>query len=106
MSILSLSTKIKMYGSEDMETQPLACYTDGSEDGLTSSEKDTSVVRKEAFFAGRNCHFLFIITVILVTNTISGATGAWWKGRLTNLDAECALHTTQYCRSLGLERST
>lgn len=94
-----------MYDAEDMESQPLAGYTDGSEDGLTTSEKDKFAAHEKVSFADRKCHLLLIIFIILVTNAFSGAVGAWWKSRLTNLDSECALHTTQYCRPLGPERS-
>lgn len=84
-----------------IEAQPLAHYIDGSDDGLASSEKDSEnfSIRGLTSTRSRRLQFAIAFAVIVVTNSLSGAVGAYLRGRSMKLDSECALHTTQYCKS-------
>lgn len=84
-----------------IEAQPLASYADGSDDELASSEKDTEAFATRGLTStkSRRLQFALALAFIFVTNSLSGAVGAYLKWRSMKWDSECALHTTQYCKS-------
>lgn len=83
----------------DPEAQPLASYTDGSEedDGHGASSDGSAPTRRKRRSPRRA---LLVAGALVCTGLVSAGLGACLRDRLADLDAVCAAHTTHYCESI------